>query len=348
MEKIIFKDYLKTKIIQNKLLLALMNIFFKLKNGCKFYKEVKKRCEADIFDYKVIARPLPYYPIEAVVENNYYGLGYTLLKYADLIGDTNAYIEHGIFFGPNIIPWQQEWKVKRMIVPSNVRLKHLRTKGVQTEIIVVGPYIHYAEPLLSTQKFNFVKSYLGKTLLVFPTHSIANVTAEYDIDHFITFIESIRTDYDSVLVSLYWLDAINPQIVKKYTDHSFKIVTAGNRFDPYFLNRQKSIISLADDTMSNDVGTHVGYCIYLNKSHYIFDQKVSYAAKNAIEEIRLKKTYNNKGADTLTYESEIGEVKIAFSKFTPGKISDLQKQVVDKYWGMSEIKSKSILKELLN
>lgn len=347
MEKIILKDYLKTKFIRNKYALALMNKFFRIKNGHYFYKEVQQRRAGDIFNYKLIALPLPYYPTETVIENNYYGLGRVLSEYAGLVGRTNTYIEHGVFFGPNVVPWEREWKVKRIIVPSSVRLQHLRSKGIQTDIAVVGPYIHYAKPLLHPTDFEKVKSNLGKVLLVFPTHSTINVAAEYDIDHFISYLESIRSNYDTVLVCLYWLDALRAEIVRKYETHHFKIVTAGNRFDPYFLNRLKSLISLADDTISNDVGTHVGYCISLNKSHYIFAQEVSYAAKNMIEEIRLKRSFNKEGEDTLIFNNEINEVKSAFSVFSPGNISDLQIQIVNKYWGLSEVKNDLLLKKLL-
>lgn len=345
MKRIILKDCIKTKIIKNNYLLKGMNCFYRLKSGEYFRKQVAQRYYSNLFDYKFIASPLPYYPIEPVIENNYYGLGRTLIKYAKLSGSTNSYIEHGIFFGPNIVPWERDWKVKNIIVPSLVREQHLRMKGITKNVMVVGPYIHYVKSLLNAFEYDSIKKTLGKTLLVFPTHSIMNVAVEYDIEHFISFIESVRSNYKTILICLYWLDALDIQTVEMYRKHGFKIVTAGNRFDPHFLSRLKSIISLADDTISNDVGTHIGYCIYLNKSHYIFAQPVSYRAKDVIEEIRLKNSYNEDGKDAELYENEINEVKTTFSTFTPGKISEAQWHIVDKYWGIGEIKSPQKLRE---
>lgn len=347
MKRIILKDYIKTKIIRNEWALKCMNYIYRLKNGKYFHKQVSQRHYSDLFNYKFIAAPLPYYPIESVIENNYYGLGRTLKKYANLPKSTNSYIEHGIFFGPNVVPWERDWKVKNIIVPSLIREQYLKMKGIKKRIVVVGPYIHYAKSLLTNFEYEQIKKKLGKTLLVFPTHSIMNVTVEYDIAHFISFIESIRSNYETILICLYWLDALNLQTVEMYKKHDFKIITAGNRFDPYFLSRLKAIISLADDSISNDVGTHIGYCIYLNKSHYIFTQPVSYRAKDMVEEIRLHNSYNKIGADVRLYENEINEVKAAFSVFTPAKISELQHQVVNKYWGVEEIKSSQELREIL-
>ena len=342
-KKLILKDCIKTAIIRNEYALRCMNCFYRLKNARYFRKQVTQRCYLNLFDYESIAAPLPYYPIESVIENNYYGLGRTLAKYARLSSPTNSYIEHGIFFGPNVVPWEQDWKVSNIIVPSFVREQHLREKGIKKNIIVVGPYIHYAKSLLTDLEYEQTKKTLGKVLLVFPTHSIMNVSVEYVI----SFLESVRSNYDTILVCLYWLDALNTSTVEMYRKHGFRIVTAGNRFDPHFLERLKAIIFLADDTISNDVGTHVGYCVHLNKSHYIFTQPVSYRAKDVTEEIRLQNSYNKAGKDVEMYENEVAEVKAAFSSFTPQTISELQYQVVDKYWGRREIKSSQKLQELL-
>ena len=111
---------------------------------------------------------------------------------------------------------------------------------------------------------------LGRTLLVFPSHGIIGVTATFNNDEFIEEIERVRKDFDTVLISLYWTVVLNPDLVASYEALGYKIVTSGHRFDLNFLSRQRSFIELADYTMSNNLGTHVGYCIHLNNI-YLFD-----------------------------------------------------------------------------
>lgn len=311
----------------------------------KFHKEIKKRKECNIFDYSTIAQPLPYVPIEKVIENNYYGIGRILADYSGIKKDTNTYIEHGIFFGPIVVPCELDWNVRKIVVPSMTRLKHIRDKKICKEVIVVGPYIHYADSLLSSNELSIIKKSLGKTLLVFPSHSIMNVSSGYDIDTFVAFLKTLCPNYDTILISLYWLDALNVNLVKKYESYGFKIVCAGNRFDPLFLNRLKSIILLSDDTISNDIGTHVGYAILMNKSHYIYNQNISYVATNDVEAERFRLSMNKEGQETNMYNFEVNEVKDTFSKFTPNCISDNQKKVVDKYWGTSRLMDKESLRK---
>lgn len=57
-------------------------------------------------------------------------------------------------------------------------------------------------------------------------------------------------------------------------DKGYTIVCPGNRFDPRFLSYQRDMIELSGMTMSNDLGTHIGYIVALNGPHYMFKQKV--------------------------------------------------------------------------
>ena len=72
-----------------------------------------------------------------------------------------------------------------------------------------------------------------------------------------------------------------------YLEHGFECVTAGHIYDPFFLSRLKSIIDLATITTSNEIGTHIGYCIFMGKPHYFYNSSVEY--KSTSETILKKR-----------------------------------------------------------
>lgn len=343
----IFLDTIRSLIIRSEFLIFLMNSLIKIKNGRIYKKEIEKRSGLNLFDYSSLATPLPYYPNDKVTDNNYYGISNALKEYMHYKGDLDAYIEHGVFLGSVIPKNERLWKISRIITFSENRKKFLLQGGIGLPIIKIGPYIHYAKDFLNEEELKHTKAKIGRTLLVFPSHSIKNVTADYDIQEFITFINSKRNDFDTVLVSLYWLDALNEEIVSLYRNSNCVIVTAGNRFDVCFLSRLKSLIKLADMTISNAVGTHIGYCIYLNRPHYIFSQSVNYIANSTMEEKRFKNV-RNQNQEIETEMEETQEIENAFSEYRL-EIKDSQREVVEKYWGISEIKSTELLlKEFCN
>ena len=74
------------------------------------------------------------------------------------------------------------------------------------------------------------------------------------------------------------------------------------------------MIKLADMTISNAVGTHIGYCIYLNRPHYIFSQSVNYIANSTMEEKRIK-NIRNQNQEIETEMEETQEIENAFSEY---------------------------------
>lgn len=62
------------------------------------------------------------------------------------------------------------------------------------------------------------------------------------------------------ILSRYYIKQIQRISKKKY-----EVVTAGHYYDYNFLPRLRSIIETSDITMSNNLGSHLGQCIYLNK-----------------------------------------------------------------------------------
>lgn len=305
----------------------------------KHRNESEKRKSYSIFNFNKLIEDIPFYPDEYLIDNNLYGIGYSLKRYMELETPLDAYIEHGLFFGSLVKKNSIENHSKRIITLSNIRNKHIRRVAPNIDVITLGPYIHYADELIDNLTFINLKNEFGKILLVFPSHSTKDIKAQYAGNKFINEIEKISESFDSVFICLYYLDARNVELVNSYKEKGFYIVTAGHYYDKYFLSRLKSLILLSDYTMSNKVGTHVGYCVLLNRPHYIFDQPTNYEKIGINADKEIDQRNNN---DKTTSKLEQSEVVHAFSQFSDD-ITSTQKDIVDKYWGMNSIKNKEEL-----
>lgn len=311
--------------------LFLYNSFYRIKNKTRFYKEIDERKNISIFDYKKLSKPIPFYPLECVKDSNFYGISHSLKEYAGLSKVSHA-VEHGLYLG-NYVPYASYLKTTKSIITlSNIRKKHLLNSKINKPVYQVGPYIHYAKLQISDNEFNKLKESLGKTLLLFPHHSIKNFNVNMDILKLIEKVKKIGEKYDTILVCVYYKDILNNSYLEYFEKHKFKVVTAGHIYDINFLSRLKLIIKLSDLTISNTVGTHTGYCIYLNKPHYIIDQEIKLYSDNNSKSVGYRNKKQNESL--ISEEKEILKEFVSFSEcITPN-----QKKVVEKYWGISSIK----------
>jgi hypothetical protein len=231
------------------------------------------------------------------------------------------------------------------IVSSCFRVSVIENVPKNNGAYAVGPYIAYVESALSDDKLKLERERLGRNLLVFPAHSIRGLKAVYDINSFCEEIKKVSNDYDSVRVCLYWKDVLlgTAEIYQKF---GFEVVTAGHYYDPMFMPRLKSIIETSTMTMSNKLGTYIGYCIYLNKPHFLLktkvdtekissDGKLADKEQGLLEEVRIKDINRDidKIYDLLSENKEV---------ITPEQYSFL-----NKYWGFTEVKSPIQLRKLL-
>lgn len=92
-------------------------------------------------------------------------------------------------------------------------------------------------------------------------------------------------------------------------ENRFIVVSCGNRYSEKFLCRQKAIILASDISASNNLGTHLGYCIYLGKPHILLPQEFYYSGdRKALEnEFSAQNRSNN-------YEDDFGQEKIMFQE----------------------------------
>lgn len=134
----------------------------------------------------------------------------------------------------------------------------------------IGPYIHYAKKYYSEEKEQKIKNKLGRTLLVFPFHQCEGEINGVGQENVLlnTVYSKYHHMYDTIMVCAYWYD-VNSSIFDEYKKRGAKIVSAGFRGDPNFIRRLKSIISLSDAAVMDEMGTNLGFCIYMNKPVYM-------------------------------------------------------------------------------
>lgn len=278
-------DNLRRFLFANKFAINLVNKVVRFKNKNQYFLEVNKRSTMNILeDYFEISKHLVYYPYDLIVDNNLYGISYTIKKFIKFPIHKNleVHFEHGIYLGNYI---SKDFLIsfpKKIITFGDERKKHISLVS-QKKVTAIGPYILYAKSLLNDTEINKIKSEIGRVLLVFPSHSVKDLEVEYNYSVFNNKILEEKVNYDTVLVCLYYLDAQNQKVVSNYQELGCTIVCAGHKYDQNFLSRLRSIIELSDFTISNSMGTHISYCYALGKNHRIFNQNIYYEGKNVKE-----------------------------------------------------------------
>lgn len=309
----------------------ILKILRKLKVLISYYYHICLYSRCDYFDYKKISKPYPLFCIskELGVKGNYcYGNIKAVKNALGCNFDKHCMIEHGVYFGKVIL--YDECEIKK--ISTIYTYSHYRQKCLQNyyngtldkKVVIVGPYIKYAKNFYDVETLKRIKNKYGKILLVFPSHPDPENEHNYDIVSFVEEIERIKKDFDSVFISMYWLDIVRENY-KLYEKLNYHIVCSGNRNDPLFLSRQKDLIELSDMTISNDIGTHIGYCIALNKPHYLFKQNV------VTRDISFTGEKNNKEISGER-EKEYERITNAFNKYS-NKITKEQMDIVDFFWG---------------
>lgn len=257
----------------------------------------------------------------------------------------HAFFEHGILYTDYCGGAFRAHEYLPSVVASKYRVSVLEKQKSFHGAYAIGPYIHYANSLLSDEEIKKEKERLGRNLLVFPSHSIDGAISRFNFNDFCSKIHEIAKDFDSVRISLYFKDILLGRHIP-YEKEGFEVVTAGHLFDENFLPRQKSLILTSDVTMANDIGTHVGYSIYLNRPHFLIDQKVLHDSEGEGSYSEAIKR-NTDIASKIREESDnTYKIKQLFSEYND-TVSKDQKESIGYLWGFDEVKSRDELKELL-
>ncbi|MDK2801334.1 MAG: hypothetical protein PWQ70_2953 [Clostridiales bacterium] len=307
----------------------------------RFCREAERRKKISFFDYNLLSKDFTRYIPEYFPENCYYGNNWAVRKAmnnsAMLFG---TLIEHGYYWG-NYVP-KASLLFDTIVTFGEQRVKHINSflqkrgfKGQKIKVITIGPYINYAEGIMTNSEKKDIQKKYGKILLVFPSHSIEGVIYEFNINDFISEINKVKGKFhfDNVFICMYWKDVLDKRYIDDYERNRFKIITAGHINDPNFLSRLKDIIDVSNMTMSNFIGTHIGYCLARGKPHYLFYQSQVIKGRNVDLEFRDRKSKEH--VESLIREHN--EIIEAFSVCV-NRITEKQTRVYKKYWGGNDVK----------
>ncbi|MDX6190119.1 hypothetical protein SGQ83_12230 [Flavobacterium sp. Fl-318] len=339
------KEVLLRNLLKHKFTREFLDSFIKIKNHDKnnfLLQESIRRSAISVFEFDKLALNIPPAYFHANGDIQLYGFYHGLLKYIN--GKNIGYHvanEHGFIFSSFV---HKHFLYQDTIITfSDYREKHISKEYPTKKIIKIGPYIHYVDSLLNNDDFKELKIRLGKTLLVFPFHSIDGVISEFDNEELLSVIEERRKDFDTILVCLYFKD-IQIGRAKDYIDKGYKVVTAGHSNDAFFLNRLKSIMELSDSIISNEVGSYIAYAVYLKKTIELIRQKtvLSYEKSNennanAIALIDIRKHWD---------EYNLMQDKL-FKIFDGHILNNSDYEYVTTLFGLNHIKTASELYELL-
>lgn len=306
-----------------------------------YEREISKRAKMPLTDILSLSKHIQVFSpftTEINPSNDWYGHAKHFKKYLNLPLDYQFkfVIEHGFFPSEQISQPELEPNFESYITSNKHRLRVV--KKIKKHVFNIGPFIHYVDHYLSKDKILEEKKRLGKNILVFPAHSFSYIIVNYNSKWFREKIKKISKNFDSVRICLFWAD-ISLGLHQYYQSLGFECVTAGHILDPNFLPRLKSLIEISDLTVSNDIGTHTGYSIYMNKPNIVFYKKPaglkgSKKWKDLQKEHWASKPYR----DLLEIFSQ--------NRF---KITPKQRQLADLYFGGKEdIKSRKAFQKIVD
>ena len=272
-----------------------------------------------------------------IPQNSYYGHEQWLKSYSGFKKSIRALIEHGMFFKceTDKIGWDVEWETGSIITFGDARFEALSKLYPDYNIIRIGPRIHYAP--VDDDYLKELRSKIdanGRTMVLYPSHSLEKYKSNYNIDGFLNdaLMFAKENGIINILVSLHPSDLLHGYD-KEYKIRDSKLIpVTGGADQQKFLPRLKAILSIADITYSNNVGTHTGYSIYMNKPHII---NIKSDSNDQDKPEFGKFTYS-----ITDFQEEKNQFIKAFSGRDLWTITSEQRELIDYYFGISYIKTK--------
>lgn len=309
----------------------------------QYQKEIQRRASLPFQNIEALSQPIPEDWVKACAldmhEALYYGALPVLLDYAGLnsmtIPPVNLGVQHGYVF--EIRNWEKSKLDKRNLVWSKKLVDMYHEHTSNPDVYAIGAAFFYAKSLLNQEQIKEEKKRLGKNLLAFPMHSQGSVDTNYDPNKFLNVLAEERKRFDTVRVCMYWKDILRGTH-KVFEDAGYEVVCNGHIFDLNFLRRQKTLFELADATISNGVGSHIGYSLFMNKPHWLIDDEYKYVD-----------TSKSGDAQDLTDVSELDnfkQVKSAFLDNYNYAVTQSQRSIIDEFWGISDMKNSEELRKL--
>lgn len=286
--------------------------------------------------------------ISVVRSNSDYGHEYWIKKYSNWNKCIYGLIEHGLFLGrnTNMVGLKYDYEPKTILTFGDYREDVIKPVFKDFRVYKIGPRIAYSET--DCHMYDKLKKQAGggRVLTLFPFHSSSVLKATYDVDYLISLAKIVMEKHgcDVLRVCLPKADLDNGNadvFIKEKCD----IVSAGN--NPIsFLPNLRAIIEATDLTMSNALGTNLGYCIYLGKQQILIPQERSFEGKK--EEIfkeqeimHSKNTKEDKKKEEIMFQD-------LFHQNITEEITEEQYNLCNYFWGYDFVRSSKDMYELLS
>ncbi|WP_022768237.1 hypothetical protein [Butyrivibrio sp. NC2007] len=292
----------------------------------------------DIFDIHYNARQRSYKVGEVYSGNNLYSMGYALREYSDYHKQIYCATEHFVTAGKtdNVGEFRDNDR-KILLVPSDDRRNTLQPLTDKL-IITYGPgVIPYTKNIYSDLAMQDVKSYLGKTLLLFPRHSSDDSIVLENRKRFVDYINNIveQYNYDTVLCCLFYVD-ITRGAYLEYQKYGWIPVTAGHQANYDFGYCLRTLINLSDHVIMQGYGSSANYALYLKKP------VTFYSASRSVN-IEGRGVDQDHNAWMKPFEEEMIEL---FGDYNE-EINDRQYSRVSELFGFNDVRSPEELKAIL-
>ncbi|HUZ82937.1 MAG TPA: hypothetical protein VMU73_11905 [Gaiellaceae bacterium] len=204
--------------------------------------------------------------------NAFYGHADLLRRYASIKGSRplKAAIEHGPTFFPNPSDPDLATHLPRYFCAAPGQARFFEEHALHgARAVAIGAPILYARALASPKPF------AGRRLIFFDAHSSHYATANYDVGATAARLAELRSEFDDVVVCLYWRDVLLGR-AELYQRYGFRCVTAGHMFDTQFLFRLVEIISSASIVLTDRLGSHLLYALALERPVWLEQSSVEY------------------------------------------------------------------------
>lgn len=329
------------------MLMSKENIFHFLKKlGLSNFMQLKIGYLLHVIANVVTKRQRKFSNLSLCTNNEFYGHEYWLKKYSGYKKNIYGVIEHGLYFGRNskVVGNPLEYELPAIITYGDYRKEVLVNKYPKKNIIKIGPRIAYAprDDAYYDEITGFLKGN-KKLLTIFPAHSLSTIKAVYDVDKLMKEARRIAEKYniDNIMVCLPYGDIVNGN-AEVFSSLGLKVLSAGKDAIS-FLPRLKAIIDASTISLSNSLGTNLGYCIYLGCQQILIPQSIVRQGKESAIENEdygesIKSRYIKESAEFASYFNE--EVGL--------EISPKQYDFCDYYFGFRYVREPLELRAILN
>lgn len=181
-------------------------------------------------------------------------------------------------------------------------------------------------------------------LLAILPHSGASQYYDVFDKHYLDYLCAIKDDWESIFVSIYYLDE-NERLINEIERRGLKVVIGANPNDRYSMLRTQLMFTLADAVNSNTMGSHIAYALASNckvslvDDLYTFDESVS---------LKGNPHLTKEDVDKWTFVNSSEYLKDQFKYlFVDPALGERNKQLGQEYIGWENMLENTILKHAI-